>query len=218
MPEQPPTSNLISYRIAVRTATVAAIFSLLVAALMLYEFFHRSKDSFALKDPSRTSTLDVLKAACLQRPFNQPIEEEIRKLDEETRQEQFRQQAFALSGASLLCGGIMVTLAAARWAAVLRRKHPEPQPLATQRDWEASWTPAARWTVAGLFVVLAATAAGLILPLHGTAAGNPDAQVAAAAGGEKAADKESAEKTTPAAAATTGKPHRRARRRRPLAL
>ncbi len=207
MPEQPPTSNLISYRIAVRTATVAAIFSLLVAALMLYEFFHRSKDSFALKDPSRTSTLDVLKAACLQRPFNQPIEEEIRKLDEETRQEQFRQQAFALSGASLLCGGIMVTLAAARWAAVLRRKHPEPQPLATQRDWEASWTPAARWTVAGLFVVLAATAAGLILPLHGTAAGNPDAQVAAAAGGEEAADKESAEKTTPAAApATTGKP------------
>ena len=46
MPEQPPTSDLISYRIAVRTATVAAIFSLVVAALMLYDFFHRS-----MKDP-----------------------------------------------------------------------------------------------------------------------------------------------------------------------
>ena len=38
MPEQPQTSNPLLYRIAVRTATVAAVFSLVVAALMLYDF------------------------------------------------------------------------------------------------------------------------------------------------------------------------------------
>ena len=48
MPDQPQTSDLISYRIAVRMATVAAIFSLIVAVLMLYDFFHRS-----MKDPSQ---------------------------------------------------------------------------------------------------------------------------------------------------------------------
>ncbi len=43
---EPPKS--LPYRIAVRTATVAAVFSLVVAALMLYDFFHRS-----MKDPSQ---------------------------------------------------------------------------------------------------------------------------------------------------------------------
>ena len=175
------TSDLISCRIAVRTATVAAVFSLVVAALMLYDFFHRSmKDPFTMKDPLGFGD-DVLKAALKQQPANEPIKEEIRKLDQESREEHFRQQAFTLSGAGLLCGGIIVSLAAAKWAATLRRKHPQPQPVATQRDWEASWTPAARWTVGGLFVVLAATAAGLILPLHATVAEKPDGQVAALA-------------------------------------
>ena len=53
MPEQPETSNLLAYRIAVRTATVAAVFSLIVAALMLHDFFRRSmKDPFTMKDPA----------------------------------------------------------------------------------------------------------------------------------------------------------------------
>jgi outer membrane protein assembly factor BamB len=175
MLDQPATSDLIAYRIAVRTAKVAAAFSLIVAALMLYDFFHRS-----MKDPFQTSARDALKAALKQQPASEPIQEELRKLDQQSREEYFRQKAFALSGAVLLCGGIIVSLATARWAATLRRKLPQPQPVATQRDWEASWTPAARWTVAGLFVVLAATAIGLSLPLRGTVAEKTDGQVAAA--------------------------------------
>ena len=130
MPEQPQTSDLISYRIAVRTATVAAIFSLIVAALLLYDFFHRS-----MKDPSQTAgpRSTLLKAALKQQPANESIKEEIRKLDQQSRDEYFRQQAFALSGAGLLCGGIIVSLAAAKWAATLRRKHPQPQPVAAQQ-------------------------------------------------------------------------------------
>lgn len=155
------TSDVIACRIAVRTAVIAATFSLIVAALMLYDFVHRS-----MKDPSQTAARDALQAAWKQQPGNEPIQAEIRRLDQESRDEYFRQRSFALSGGVLLCGGIIVSLVAAKWASTLRRKHPQVLPAATQRDWEASWTPAARWTVAGLFVVLSATAAGLILPLH----------------------------------------------------
>ena len=115
----------------------------------------------------------MLKAALKEQPANESIKEEIRKLDQQSREEYFRQQAFTLSGAGLLCGGIIVSLAAAKWAATLRRKHPQPLPVARQRDWEASWTPAARWTVGGLFVVLAATAVALSLPLRATVAEKP---------------------------------------------
>jgi outer membrane protein assembly factor BamB len=82
----------------------------------------------------------------------------------------------------------------------LRRRHPLPE-SAAQVDWEATWTPAARWTVAGLFVVLAATAAGLSLPLHATLAEKSD-QVVAVTGGESAQDKPAAEKPTPEARPT----------------
>ncbi|MGO9113669.1 MAG: PQQ-binding-like beta-propeller repeat protein [Thermoguttaceae bacterium] len=204
MPEQSPISDLISYRIAVRTARVAAIFSLVVAALMLYDFSHRSmKDPFSMKDPSQTSALEALRAVLKEQPANVAIKEEFRKLDQQLREEHFRQQAFALSGAGLLCGGIIVSLAAARWAVTLRREHPQPRPLAALRDWEATWTPAARWTVTGLFVVLAATAVGLSLPLQAKVAEKPDGQVAAAAGGETVVGKEVAEKTAPAPVKST---------------
>jgi len=176
MTEQPPPSDLLPYRIAVRTATVAAVFSIVVAALLLHDFFHRS-----MKDPFQTSARDSLKAALKQQPANESIKEELRKLDQQSRSEYFRQRTFTLSGAALLCGGIIVSLAAAKWAATLRRKQPQPLPDATQRDWEATWTPAARWTVAGLFVVLAATAIGSIFPLRGTVLKKSDGQAAAPA-------------------------------------
>ena len=194
MPDQPPSSEIIAHRIAVRTAAVAAVFSLIVAALMLYDFFHRS-----LKDPSQNSAASRLEGCAKQQPANESIIVEIRKLERESREELFRQQAFTLSGAGLLCGGIIVSLAAAKWAATLRRRPPQPPPDAAQRDWEATWTPAARWTVAGLFVVLAATAVGLCLPLHATRAEKPDGQVAAAVSGETIPGMKAEEKTVPAA-------------------
>lgn len=192
MPEQPQTFDVVPHRIAVRTATVAAMFSLIVAVLLLYDFLHRS-----MQDPTQTSARDALKVVLKEQPANESIHEELRKLDEEDRQEYFRERAFTLSGAILLCGGVIVSLAAAKWAATLRRKQPEPQPVATQRDWEATWTPAARWTVAGLFVVLAASAVGLIVPLHATVAEKSDGQVAAAVDSEKAPDKKVTEVAAP---------------------
>ena len=192
MPDQTQTPDLLSCRIAARTAVVASIFSLVVAALLAYDFLHRS-----MKDPSLTAARDALKAALKEQPANESIKDEIRKLDQESREEYFRQQSCTLSGAGLLCGGIVVALAAAKWAATLRRRHPQPEPVAVQGDWEASWTPAARWTVARLFVILAATAATLSLPLRATVAENSEGRTAAAVGGEKAGLKAAEGKATP---------------------
>jgi outer membrane protein assembly factor BamB len=202
MPEQPLLGDLVPHRIAVRTATAAAIFSFVVAALMLYDFMHRPmKDPFTMKDPTVDSPRDVLKLALKQQPANESIKEEIRKLDQRLREEHFRQKAFEYSGAGLLCGGIIICLAACKWAATLQRKHPQP-PVTAPSDWEASWTPAAKWTVGGLFVVLAATAVALSLPLRTSVAETSDGTMAAAVGGGESPEKAATEKATAAGKTT----------------
>ena len=70
-------------------------------------------------------------------------------MDLQLRAEYMQQRDFAARGGVLLVGGFAVFLAAAKWAAVLRRKLPLPQP-ATIQDYQSQWTAAARWAVQGL--------------------------------------------------------------------
>jgi outer membrane protein assembly factor BamB len=154
------SSSDLTYRLAVRTTVVAAAFSVVVAALLAYDYWRRD-----MKDPSQTTIRETLKAAQKQQPDNKELNEKLRQLDEDSRQEYFRQKWFATGGAALLCGGIIVFLAAARWAAVLgRRLPPLPQEAASSGDWQTGWTPAARWTVAGLFVILCVAGIGFAVP------------------------------------------------------
>ena len=102
MQNQPQSIDLVSSRIATHTAAVAAIFSLVVASLLLYDFFHRSP--LWIKEHVQTSAQDVLKAALKEQPGNRPIVEEIRKLDQESRAEFFRQKALAYSGPGCYAG------------------------------------------------------------------------------------------------------------------
>ncbi len=148
-----------SQPLAKRTAIVAAAFSAVVAALLVYDYRHRT-----MTDPSQTAARDSLKAAAKQQPDNTAINEAIRRLDLDSRNEYFREKRFAVFGAALLCGGLIVFLAAARWATYLGRRPPLPQSAAVAADWEEGWTPAARWTTAALFVVLCAAGIGLSVP------------------------------------------------------
>ena len=138
---------------------VAAAFSAVVAALLLYDYLDRT-----MKDPLQTTARDTLKAAQKVQPDNPAITEALRKLDTDSRKEYLREKWFAFSGAALLCGGLIVFLVAARWAVVLGRKPPLPQAAEPTGDWEARWTPAAIWTVGGLFVMLCAAGVGLAVP------------------------------------------------------
>ena len=149
------------YRLAARIALVAAVFSLIVAAVLLYDFSRRT-----VKDPSEAPALVALKAALKTQPTSEELKKQIRVLDLEVREEYARQRTLATGGAILLCCGVIVFLIAAKVATVTRQKLPMPRPLAGPQDIQSRWTAAARWGVAGLFVSLAviAVALGVLMP------------------------------------------------------
>jgi len=143
------------YQLAVRTAAVAGVFSLLICALLLYDFSRR-----ALKDPLEDVQLKALKSALAVQPDNQDLRNQIQTLDEQLRDEYFRQRTFSAIGAALLLGGVAIALIAARAAATLRRKLPQPAPQTAPQDPEIATTQWARWAVVVFAVVLIGGAAG----------------------------------------------------------
>jgi len=151
-----PSAGDFGYQMAVRIAAVAGVFSLVVCAMLFYDYSLRQA-----KDPHEAALFKDLRLAVAQQPDNEPLKEGIRRLDLQLRQEYFRRRAFAQRGGWLLLGGIVVFLVAAKSAATLRRKLPTPQPQTTPRDLETQWTRIARWSVAGLAVALTAVALGL---------------------------------------------------------
>jgi outer membrane protein assembly factor BamB len=153
---QPPPAGGIGYQLAVRTAAVAGVFSLIVCSLLLYDYSLRRA-----KDPHEAAVFKDLKLALAGQPDNEQLKEAVRGLDWELRREYFQQRAFARVGSWLLLGGIVVLLIAVKSAATLRRKLPAPQPRTAPEDLEARWTSVARWSVAALALVLVGVALGL---------------------------------------------------------
>jgi hypothetical protein len=154
---RPPAGDA-GLQTAVRTAAVAGVFSLIVCALLLYDYSLRRA-----KDPHEAAVFKDLRLAVSQQPDNAQLKEAIRGLDLQLREEYFRQRAFARVGAWLLLGGVVVFLVAAKSAATLRRRLPAPQPQTAPGDLETRWTAVARWSVAALAVVLVGVAVGLSL-------------------------------------------------------
>jgi outer membrane protein assembly factor BamB len=151
-----PAAADAGFLLAARIAAVAGVFSLIVCALLLYDYSLRRA-----KDPHEAALFKDLRLTVAQQPDNEQLKEAVRRLDLELRREYFRQRAFARLGGWLLLGGIAVFLIAAKSAATLRRKLPAPQPQTTFQDLETRWTRLARWSVAALAVVLMAVAVGL---------------------------------------------------------
>ena len=114
--------QFLAYRTATRTAVVAAAFSAVVAALLLYDYLDRT-----MKDPLQTTARDTLKAAQKVQPDNPAITEALRKLDTDSRKEYLREKWFAFSGAALLCGGLIVFLVAAPLGGRIGAKAPLPR-------------------------------------------------------------------------------------------
>ena len=143
----------VSGRLATRVASVAGIFSLIVCALLLYDFSRRQG-----KDLVEEPAFRALHTALRQHPDSAVLKEELRATDRRLREEYFRQRTFAQFGALLLCGGIAIFLLAGRIAATIGRPLPNPQPETAVQDWDSRWKPAARVGVAGLGFLLAAAA------------------------------------------------------------
>ena len=136
------------------TAAIAGVFSLVVCALLFYDYSRRASGA-----PLENEAFLALKAALAKQPENDSdLKLRIRSLDLALRREYFRQRTFTRVGAALLLGGAAIFLASTKTAAALRRELPHPQPLSTPQDVESRWSRAGRWAVAALALSLAATA------------------------------------------------------------
>jgi outer membrane protein assembly factor BamB len=142
-----------NYRLATLTAAIAGVFSLVVCALLIYDYSRRGNG-----DPLENEVFQTLKAALAKQPDNDVLKSQIRVLDLQLRREYFRQRAFTVAGAVLLLGGVAIFLISIKTAAALRRELPHPQPIATPPDVESQWTRIGRWAVAGVALALAALA------------------------------------------------------------
>ena len=149
------------HRLAVRIAAVAGVFSIVVCALLLYDYTRRYAD-----DPAEATALVVLKKAMAEQPASESLKEQFRNLELQVRSEYFRQRAFSEVGACLLLAGVVIFLGAMFWANALRPKIPMPPVQATLPDVESQWTPIARWAVAAVAVLLATAAVGLSLSVR----------------------------------------------------
>ena len=165
------------YRLAVRTAVVAGVFSLVIAAMLVLDYTRRmakdpldSKTFAALKDALAAVQDDRLRLADedrrnkqLKGEFEERFKTQIRALDLELREEYFRQRGFTEWGSYLLLCGVVVLLIAGKTAATISRKLPMPGPPAPSgHDPEAQTSATARWAVVVLAVMLAGVAVVLI--------------------------------------------------------
>jgi len=155
------TSSL--HRALVLTAWIAGLFSLLVGAVMVYEHF-----AAAINDPWKAPPLLALKEKLADDPKNETAQMKIRQLDLKYRQ-QFRHRLLLdKTGGWLLLGGAMALVLAAGKAAALRKPLPLPQPKTDAGEQAAKLASRARWSLAGLGLVVAGSL--LIVRLGNTSA------------------------------------------------
>lgn len=146
----------LGYRIAMRTAVVAGVFTAVVSALLLVDYNRRQA-----KDPLEDDQYKALKAELARLPQDEGLKDRIRALDLRLREEYFRRRRFAAAGTWLLLGGIAVLLVAAKSASAIRRKLPMPESQEIHQDTETRAMRVARWAVGIVVVVLAGTTIAL---------------------------------------------------------
>jgi len=139
--------------VAWATAAVAGAFSLIVCALLGFNFARmRGAD---LRDSDQ---LNALKQELFRRPGDPQLQQRIRRLDLQLRLDYFRRRSFAATGAWLLLGGAAVCLIGAKLAAGLRKRPPAPQPQDPTTDRHARAAALARWSAAAAGLALACAA------------------------------------------------------------
>lgn len=145
-----------AYLLAVRTAWVAGVFSVVVAGMLLAGFTFRQG-----KDPLDSQKYLAMKANLRASPDDDALKQDIRALDLNLRRDYFRLRRFTELGTWLLLGGTLVFLAAAKTTSVLRRKLPSPGPHPGPVDRDTRRAGFARVAVAVVAAFVAGTVFGL---------------------------------------------------------
>jgi len=200
LPTEPTTSptatqsgDHVKHLAAKRTAAVAAVFSIVVAALLAYDYSRRRAG-----DPTEATAVVALKKALAEQPQNEILKQQYRAVELQERSEYSRQRRFTAVGALLLSGGVLVFLIAVMWADALRPRLPLPKP-APSGDPELQWTQMARWGVAAVAMLLVVGAVGLSLGMRSDLPRSEDelAAISSPNGGDNEVDQPSTVPLTP---------------------
>lgn len=113
--------NLIN-RIAVGTAVISAVFSLVVASLLILHHFQMYRS-----DPSRNQGLQELQRKLKENPQDKILREGVREIDMISRGAFFTTQSQLLTGRYLLLAGIILFLVSGNVVIMIRRKFPLPE-------------------------------------------------------------------------------------------
>lgn len=175
----------ISYRAAVRTAIVAAVFCLFVGGLLIYAAIRSQQYDILRQTTPITTSGTASREATRDREFatlldrlkrernNAELRRQIRELDVRLRREYEQHIVFVRTGAVLLLGGACVFIASMIYAAVFRRSIPAPGPKPKPHE-ERRIITRARWAVSGAagILVCAAISASLPRPAEQSVAGD----------------------------------------------
>ena len=139
------------YRAAVWTAAIAIAFSVVVCVVLALNVRVILAD-----DPMGSPELLELHERALKAPADSAARRRYRELDIELRGEYFRRRRLASDGALLLLGGLVVFLAAGKYALAFRAKLPHPNPAGQERADQGRGRLLGRFAVAGVCVLMAA--------------------------------------------------------------
>jgi outer membrane protein assembly factor BamB len=145
------------YRSAVRTAIVAAIFSLVVLLLVVGNYVRTR-----VADAKAEKQLENLKIVARGEPDNEQLLAKIRQLDLQYRQRMIRRVAFSRTGDYLLLGGVVIFLVAVKWADTFRKKSPVPDRRPDEVQTQIQRAVQSRWAVAAAVAIFAGGAAFLV--------------------------------------------------------
>ena len=181
-PTDRPVRTAVGYRAAVSASVVAAVFSVIVAALMVINFWHLGTDN-PLDAPEHVALKDALRES----PNDAQIKEQIRASDQHLRSTYFGRRASLEVGAYLLISGIAMMLLTARLAAACRARAPMPTRASPTANGDDSTRAARPWSVGGLALITIGAAALLAVDfndapnlIHASASMGQDEQPAAA--------------------------------------
>jgi len=157
-PSAPRPSDDFRYLIATRVAIIAAIFTVLVLALMFANLV-RARTA----DPADPTRIEQLRAEINREGATPERIQALRALDDRVRREYTRTRRFAVQGAFMLLGGLATLLLALHLAAAWAATGPEPNPEAIEEPVLASVASrraviAAGVLVGGLLITLAVLA------------------------------------------------------------
>ena len=158
------------YNLAMALAVASGVFVLLTGGLLAFNEV-RGKVSMLVNSKQVVRLHDELRG----KPKDEELKTRIRRLDLELRQETFYRLQLSRNASRGLLAGLAVFLVSAHFVRSLRRRLPDPQAWGARKAGdEKRMTAFARYSVAGVFALVAATAVAVSTqPLNLPAAAPP---------------------------------------------